>query len=68
MIREIEHDVRQTIIDAGGSISHHHGVGKLRKDFMTQTLSPTSIELLKQVKAASDPQNIFGIRNNIFAE
>jgi alkyldihydroxyacetonephosphate synthase len=65
---EIEHELRRTIMEAGGSISHHHGVGKLRKDFMADTISPTTVEVLKQVKAAHDPQNIFGIRNNIFAE
>ncbi len=65
---EIDHFLRQTIMDAGGSISHHHGVGKLRKDFMDKTISPTTAEVLKGVKQAHDPQNIFGIRNNIFAE
>ena len=68
MFGEIEHELRRTIIAEGGSISHHHGVGKLRKDFMADTVSPTTVEVLKQVKAAHDPQNIFGIRNNIFAE
>ncbi|MCB8921213.1 MAG: FAD-binding oxidoreductase [Ardenticatenaceae bacterium] len=65
---EIEHELRRTIIAAGGSISHHHGVGKLRKDFMEDTISPTTAVVLKQVKQAHDPQNIFGIRNNIFAD
>lgn len=65
---EIEHSLRQAIMNAGGSISHHHGVGKIRKDFMQQTLSPASIQLLKEVKKANDPQNVFGIRNNIFAD
>ncbi len=65
---EIDHSMRQVIMDAGGSISHHHGVGKLRKDFMDETISPTTVEVLKGVKQAHDPQNIFGIRNNIFAE
>lgn len=68
ILSEIEHSLRQTIMDAGGSISHHHGVGKLRKDFMPKTISPASIELLKKIKQANDPQNIFGISNNIFAE
>jgi alkyldihydroxyacetonephosphate synthase len=68
VLHQIEHTLRQVIIDAGGSISHHHGVGKIRKDFMTQTISPTSIELLKQTKQALDPQDIFGVHNNIFAE
>ncbi len=65
---EIEHSLRRVIIQNGGSISHHHGVGKIRKDFMPDTLSPATIELLKNMKQSSDPQNIFGIRNNIFAD
>jgi alkyldihydroxyacetonephosphate synthase len=65
---EIEHSLRETIISHGGSISHHHGVGKLRKDFMKDSLSPASIELLKKVKEAADPQNVFGVRNNVFAD
>ncbi len=65
---KIEHELRETILANGGSLSHHHGIGKLRKDFMPGTLSETSIELLREVKQAHDPQNIFGIRNNVFAE
>jgi alkyldihydroxyacetonephosphate synthase len=65
---EIEHSLREAILENGGSISHHHGVGKLRKDFMRDVLSPAGIELLKNVKKASDPQNIFGVRNNVFAD
>ena len=64
----IEHSLRQAIIENGGSISHHHGVGKIRKDFMKDTLSPSSIEMLKTVKRSNDPRNIFGIRNNVFAD
>ncbi|KAA3659389.1 MAG: FAD-binding oxidoreductase [Chloroflexi bacterium] len=63
----IEHALRETIMAHGGSVSHHHGVGKIRKDFMADTLSETSIELLKDIKQAYDPDNIFGIGNNIFA-
>ena len=65
---DIEHSLRRSILENGGSISHHHGVGKLRKDFMKDTLSPSSIELLKKIKQASDPDNVFGIRNNVFAD
>ena len=64
----IEHAMRQVIMDHGGSISHHHGVGKLRKDFLPKIHSPASIELLKKVKAFHDPNNVFGVRNNVFAE
>ncbi|MBK8434871.1 MAG: FAD-binding oxidoreductase [Chloroflexi bacterium] len=64
----IEKHLRQTIMDEGGSISHHHGVGKIRKDFLPQTISPSTAEILKEVKQAHDPHNIFGIANNVFAE
>ena len=64
---QIEHSLREAILENGGSISHHHGVGKLRKDFMKDTLSPASIEFLKRAKKCVDPQNVFGVRNNVFA-
>ncbi|MGB1250858.1 MAG: FAD-binding oxidoreductase [Candidatus Promineifilaceae bacterium] len=65
---KMEHELRQTIMDAGGSISHHHGIGKLRADFMDRTMSSNTMDVLREVKRNQDPQNIFGIRNNIFAE
>jgi len=64
----IERSLRQSILDAGGSISHHHGVGKLRRDFMPQTLSPAAIQMIKELKQSADPQNVFGIGNNVFAK
>ena len=65
---KIEHELRSVIMKNGGSISHHHGVGKSRKDYMEEALSDGSIELLKNIKISSDPNNIFGIKNNIFYE
>ena len=65
---EIEHELRKTIIENGGSISHHHGVGKLRKDFMPKTISEGSVNLIKSIKSSQDPKNIFGIKNNIFCD
>ena len=64
----IEHAIRKVIMEHGGSISHHHGVGKLRKDFMDATLSDSSMELIKDMKSAHDPGNVFGIGNGIFAK
>ena len=49
------------------SRSHHHGIGKLRHEFMERTISPASVEMIKELKQANDPQNIFGIRNNVLA-
>ncbi len=62
---DIEHKIRECFIKNGGSISHHHGVGKLRKDFMPETISSGSIDVIQGIKKSQDPDNIFGINNNI---
>ena len=63
---EIEHALRKTIIKNGGSISHHHGVGKLRKDFIPDMVSDGSVQLIRDIKKSQDPTNIFGVANNVF--
>lgn len=65
-LSKIEHSLREIIIQNGGSISHHHGVGKLRSSFMKDMISSTSINLLKKMKQSIDPSNVFGIKNNVF--
>ena len=65
---EIEHELRKTIIENGGSISHHHGVGKLRKDFIPDMISKGSVKLIKDMKTSQDPTNIFGVSNNVFSD
>jgi alkyldihydroxyacetonephosphate synthase len=64
----MEQKIRAAIMDAGGSISHHHGVGKLRKNFMGRTMSPSGARVLRDIKRNVDPENIFGVRNNVLAE
>jgi alkyldihydroxyacetonephosphate synthase len=39
----VEHDCREEIIKNGGSISHHHGVGKLRKRYVKTTMTDLGI-------------------------
>jgi alkyldihydroxyacetonephosphate synthase len=65
---EIEHELRKTIIENGGSISHHHGVGKLRKDFIPDMISKGSVKLVKDMKTSQDPTNVFGVSNNVFSD
>lgn len=59
----IEVAARDEIIASGGSISHHHGVGKLRKQWLPQTISSPGIGMLKAIKDYIDPQNIFANGN-----
>ncbi len=68
VLSKIEQALRKTIMENGGSISHHHGIGKIRQDFMKDTLSETSIQLLKKLKKDIDPDNVFGIRNSVFSD
>jgi alkyldihydroxyacetonephosphate synthase len=63
---DLEHKIRQTIVENGGSISHHHGVGKLRKDFLPMMASKHSRDIVRGIKNTTDPTNVFGIRNNVF--
>jgi alkyldihydroxyacetonephosphate synthase len=56
---EIEAEARKEVIAAGGSISHHHGVGKLRLPFVRNIMSPAMVSWRESMKEALDPQGIF---------
>jgi alkyldihydroxyacetonephosphate synthase len=62
----IERKLRRTILDQGGSLSHHHGVGKVRRSFVGEVQSPSAARALRAVKAAIDPGNVFGAANGVF--
>ena len=66
VFHEIEHRLRQIILDNGGSLSHHHGIGKIRRDFLPQVQTENSMRVLQETKKAMDPTNVFGIRNGVF--
>ncbi|NHJ84891.1 MAG: FAD-binding oxidoreductase [Asgard group archaeon] len=44
-------------IDSGGTISHHHGIGIIRSNWMKDQWG-TSFPLLKKIKQCLDPKNI----------
>jgi alkyldihydroxyacetonephosphate synthase len=56
---EIESVARKEVIASGGSISHHHGVGKLRLPFVRDIMSPAMQSWREQMKFALDPQGVF---------
>jgi alkyldihydroxyacetonephosphate synthase len=62
----IEDAARDETMLAGGCISHHHGVGKLRKGFTERTQPKMAIKLQQDLKTVLDPQNIFGINNTVY--
>ena len=61
----VEDAARDEIMKYGGCISHHHGVGKLRKKFLPRSIGGPGIEMLKGLKRTIDPDNIFATGNLI---
>lgn len=59
----VEHSAREEILECGGSISHHHGVGKHRKDFIERAVQPLGITTMRGIKNTLDPKNIFAAGN-----
>lgn len=51
----IKREVSQAIIDNGGTITHHHAVGKDHRPFYTQQHTPLFGEMLKATKQSVDP-------------
>ena len=62
---EIEIAAREEILSSGGSLSHHHGIGKLRQSFLKEIKSDGTLAWTFGVKKAVDPKNIFGCGNQL---
>lgn len=61
--RQIEHAARQAILDAGGALSHHHGIGKIRAPYLGQIKSAGALRWLERVKTALDPEGTLAAGN-----
>ncbi|NCF16317.1 MAG: FAD-binding protein [Gammaproteobacteria bacterium] len=66
VFNEMEHAAREEVLKSGGSLSHHHGIGKIRRDFLPDVLSPGMLDWQREIKKAVDPANIFGAGNQNF--
>jgi alkyldihydroxyacetonephosphate synthase len=42
----------------GGSLSHHHGIGRVRRGYMARELNAGGLKMLRAVKQALDPNGI----------
>lgn len=60
---ELENIAREEILRCGGSLSHHHGIGKIREQFLPEIMSETALKWKKEIKHGLDPQNVFGAGN-----
>jgi alkyldihydroxyacetonephosphate synthase len=57
---------RQTVLDNGGSLSHHHGVGRIRRQFLMQSTSTDEHALATSIRHQMDPVDIMACRNGVY--
>lgn len=55
---KVKRDVSQAIVDAGGTISHHHAVGTDHRPFLGDDMGEKSVELLRSIKQLIDPAGV----------
>jgi alkyldihydroxyacetonephosphate synthase len=56
--RAVKSAASAAIVDAGGTITHHHGVGRDHAAWMPQEVGQTAIDLLRALKGRMDPSGI----------
>lgn len=64
---DLERAARDEILKQGGSLSHHHGLGKLRSSFAKKRSSPEFQKVVESIKDSMDQDNVFGAQNGMFA-
>lgn len=63
--RDIEHDARVAILEAGGALSHHHGIGKVRAPYLGHVKSERALAWVASVRAALDPNGTLQTGNQV---
>lgn len=63
VFKAIEDRARDEILASGGTLSHHHGVGKMRSKWYSACVSQVGVRVLKAIKRELDPKNIFAAGN-----
>ena len=51
-------EIYKLTADLGGTISGEHGIGVLKRDYLSMTVNPNAIEYMRKIKKAFDPDNI----------
>jgi glycolate oxidase len=57
-LSEILKELYRTTAELGGTLSGEHGIGHKRKDYLAMFLSEPTLEIMRAVKRALDPNNI----------
>ena len=55
----------EATLAAGGGIAHHHGIGRVRRPWLTDEIGAAGVEVLRAVKRALDPDGLLNPGNLI---
>ncbi len=50
--------VHEIVIDLGGSISAEHGIGRMKRELLSEIKTPVELEMMQRIKKALDPKGI----------
>jgi len=50
-------------LESGGGIAHHHGIGRVRKNYLVNELGEVGMSMLKQIKSTLDPLGLMNPGN-----
>jgi len=56
--KSVDHDLFKILKDCSGSISAEHGIGLLKKEFLSYSRTPEEIALFRAMKKVLDPKGI----------
>jgi len=56
--RAIKRDVTDAIVKAGGTVSHHHGVGVDHREWLPEEKGALGMDLLRAAKSTLDPSGV----------
>ena len=56
--RECWRRTLEATLALGGTISHHHGIGRVRRDLLSEELGQTGLALLRRIKRSLDPDDL----------
>jgi alkyldihydroxyacetonephosphate synthase len=54
---DIWREAMRVVLENGGTISHHHGIGLLRREWIFSEIGP-SLDYLRRIKSALDPRKL----------
>ena len=56
--RTAKHAASEAILAAGGTITHHHGVGADHRPYLSEEIGEVGVRMLRAVKAELDPHGV----------